>query len=171
GDIPAPVSSIPSPHRSIRTPIASASLWGRTRCFLLVPHPVRSLNPRNSDSPQKHHRLAPHPLCSRNPRCSLAVTPTAPDCRSGTPSSPLSFPRTLSYRHSLLLNLAPLNVAPLPSQLPQSGRGGGQRGGLERLERLERLDQASYEATRQGISRRSKYCTKANKATASSTIV
>src|SRR5262249_47617277 len=141
----------PSPHRSIRTPIASASLWGRTRCFLFVPHPVRSPNPRNSHSPQKHHKLAPHLLCSRNPRCSLAVTPTAPDCHSGTPSSPLSFPPTLSYRHSPLGSLSPLNVSPLGTVAiaTQSGRGGGKRRGVERFERLERVEQKAFSKVHQ----------------------
>src|SRR5262249_61799322 len=50
----------------------------------------------------------------------------------------------------------------------RSKRLGGENG-LERVERLER--KYSYETVRHGISRRSKYCTKANKATASSTIV
>src|SRR5262249_1671446 len=112
------------------TPVTSASLWGHIPSFLLVPRPIRFPNPQNSGPPQKHHTLAPHPLCSRNPRCSRAITPTAPDCRSGTLSSLFSFPRTLSYPHSLLVNLSPLNVSPLGTVAiaTQSRRGACKRG-------------------------------------------
>src|SRR5262249_49928405 len=44
-------------------------------------------------------------------------------------SSPLSFPRTLSYRHSLLVNLSPLNVSPLGTvAIATQSRRAGRRG-------------------------------------------
>src|SRR5262249_6478413 len=54
-------------------------------------------------SPQRRHRPVLDLPGSRNLRYSPVTALTALDSRIGTPSLPLSFPRTLAYRCSMLL--------------------------------------------------------------------
>src|SRR5262249_31384644 len=57
----------------------------------------------SSASPQRRHRPVLGLPGSRNLRYSPVTALTALDSRIGTPSLPLSFPRTLAYRCSMLL--------------------------------------------------------------------